>query len=68
MGFEPTTSCMPYMISARKCLLFMLLHVFVKRQYRFHTGDILATYCNHTGSMLITDARMTPEALDINVD
>ena len=60
MGFEPTTSCMPYMISVRKCLLFMLLHAFVKRQYRFHTGGIPATYCGLTENTNKADARMTP--------
>jgi hypothetical protein len=53
------------MNSDSKCLSFILLHAFVKRQYGFHTGDILATYCNPTGNTDKTDARMTPEALDI---
>jgi hypothetical protein len=67
-GLEPVTSCVSKMNSDSKCLSFILLHAFVKRQYGFHTGDILATYCNPTGNTDKTDARMTPEALDINVD
>jgi hydrogenase maturation protease len=37
MGFEPTTFCMPYMISTHKCLSCLMLRAFIGRKRRLHT-------------------------------
>jgi hypothetical protein len=59
MRFELTTSCMPYMISACKCLPFMPLYALFGRQSGLHTGYILIAHYRHTPNIKKTDARMT---------